>query len=196
MAFNSAFTKDCIVVKVAEGDDMDDTSLSPSYTADIKCPECNLVCKSFYKSYGENKKDKIVILPKRWYFNNFIRHIKTNHLNEGNEKETPGLAIGGKSTTKRKYEDPNQPKISGKFSKINKSSQPEERHEAGLGYDFDEQVNLDSDEDNIETNNKNANSAIPSELNSDSDDEPLAKKKKKSVIDSSDSASDSNSGKC
>lgn len=190
------FTKDCIVVKVAEQDDNDDTSLSPSYTADIKCPVCNLVCKSFYKSYEENKKDNVVILPKRWYFNNFIRHIKNSHLNKGNEKETSGLAIGGLSTTKRKYDDPKQPKISGKFGKINKLSQPADRHEANTSSAIPIELNLDSDDLADDEPLINTSSAIPSELNSDSDCEPLAKKKKRSVIDSSDSASDSNSGKC
>lgn len=193
------FTKEKIVVKVEEEEegDKDDKSLSSSYTADIKCPECNNVYKAFYKSYTENKNDKTVILPKRWYFNNFIRHFKSFHLSEKDSEKDENSTPSRKLSTKRKHDDPKQPKIIRKFEKIDKpqpSPQPEARPEARQADEFVEEVNLLSDADEDDKTNHvqkeiDKTNDASNEADEDEDEQPIKKKSRKYVAISSDSDS-------
>lgn len=151
--------------------DDDDDERSLNYVTDLICPICGNVTRAFYKSYdGTNSKDKPKLFAKRWYFHNFLRHVKGHLARDlaadpkvaSNAAENP--AIVEVLTRKRKgfSFDLKQPKIDGKFDKIEKNIQQGDLEEEVL-----EQVDLlESEVDD------------KSDGNSDSDDQPLIKKSK------------------
>lgn len=164
------FTKDMIQVKVEESNETE-----IDYCANITCPSCKVVIKAFYKSYDRSVKGRVSktsadIIPKRWYFNSFTRHVLSSHaLIEENNTETPS------KTAKRKHIDnDNQPKIDTKFEKKTTKAASSNSPEKFCISDDDDQPTEESD--------------LQVEVQGASDDiEPITKRKRTKTfpIDSS-----------
>lgn len=195
------FPKTCIAVKVDEAE----TGSDVCYVADIKCPICSNITKAFYKSYEETKKGKTINLTKMWFFNNFMRHVKT-HSPDDDENGIPVKKIN----RKRKFDaclDSKQATIN--FKKAVKPVQNEDDLEnVDLTQDDDniEKVNDGNegqDDDNIEKGNDGnegndgdndniAETIVQNEYDDSDDDEPLLKRCRK--IKALSTASDDDSG--